>query len=264
MKNFDIINVVGMAYRRTWEERHYLLKMAAIPFMVKLACFTLLASAFDGESLFITAIVLLPSFIVEGWFLAHWARTIMTGGAHRWPFRCSGNDDKDRAEMLSRGRGIMAGMVAFALINFLIVGYMAGLFSGMPDIEGGFDPENPDPRIAVVGVVFMITSLLLFRFLWVHIPLSINVPIDRIFKVLQPINLTFRMIGVWMICTIPAFLLIQLLGDVLVGGSGQGTPITQTGLMVIRIIIEMVKNLVVTAGMGYVFLVLLNSPKGKS
>ena len=263
MKNFDIINVVGMAYRKTWEERAYLLRMAAIPFLVKLACFTILASYFEGESLFMTAVVLLPSFIVEGWFLAHWARTIMTGGVHRWPFRVSGNEIKDRMELLSRGRGIMAGMVAFALINFMIIGYMAGLFSGMPDISEGFDPQNPDPRVAVVGVVFMVTSMLLFRFIWVHIPLSINVPIEKIFQILQPMKLTFRMVAVWMICVIPAFLLIQMLGEVLVGASGEATPITQTGFMVIRIVIEMVKNLIVTAGMGYVFLVLLQSSEKK-
>ena len=228
-KKFDIINVVGMAYRKTWEERTYLLRMAVIPFLVKLACFTVLATYFEDQSLYVTGIVLLPSFIVEGWFLAHWARTIMTGGAHRWPFRFSGDDNKDRAELLSRGRGIMAGMVAFALINFLIVGYTATLFSGMPNIIAeDFDPQNPGSRVAIVGIIFMVTAYLLFRFMWVHIPLSLNISLDKIFETLKQSDLTFPMVAIWMICVIPAFLLIQMFGELLVGVSGEATPITQT------------------------------------
>jgi len=254
MASFDTINVVGMAYRKTWEERSYWLRMAMIPFFIKLACVTILATYFEDASLWVTGIVLLPAFLTEGWMLSHWARTIMTDGVHRWPFRFSGNEEKDIAELSSRGRAIMAGTVSFALINFLIAGYAAALFSGIDLSE--FDPQNPDSRVGMIGMIFIVTSILLFRFIWVYIPLSMNVSLDKIIKTLQPMALNFRLFGVWLICAVPAVLMIKITGEMLLGISGESDAVAKTGFLAIRMALEIVKNLIVTAGMAYVFLIL--------
>lgn len=260
MASFDIINVVGLAYKKTWAERGYLFKMAMLPFLVKLACFTVLASFAQDKSLWFSGIILLPAFFLEGWLLTHWARTIMTGGAHRWPFRISSNESKDSAELSSRGRGIMGGTVAYALINFLMAGYYALLIPYFPE---DMDPQNADPRIAVVGLVMMVTAVTLFRFLWVYIPLSVNVSLEHILEKLKPLNLTFKMLGVWLICVVPAILVLQIFGEgmISVSGEAEGNAIGHTGFMVFRIAIDMMKNLIVTAGMAYAFLVILRPSK---
>ena len=122
MANLDIITSVGLAYRTIWTQRAYLARMAMIPFIIKLACYTILATYFDGASMWATAIILLPAFFVEGWLVTHWARTIMTGGVHRWPFRPSGDEIKDTKELTARSTGIVSGTIAYALTNFLITG----------------------------------------------------------------------------------------------------------------------------------------------
>ena len=262
MASFDIITTVGLAYRKTWEEKSYLFKMAIIPFMVKLGCFVVLASVQDTASLWMTGIILLPSFIIEGWFLTHWARTVMTGGVHRWPFRATGDDKKDTLEIVARGRGIMSGTVAFALINFLIAGYFAFLFSNVPDIATEFDPQDPDPRIAVAGSVFMISSLFLFRYVWLYIPLAVNLPVPLMLKKLKPMSLTFKMIGLWLICVIPAILVLQILGEGMFSISAEeNNAVSKTGFMVLRIIVDMVKNLICTAGMAMAFMQILKVSK---
>ncbi len=259
MASFDIITVVGLAYRKTWSEIGYLVPMAAIPFLVKLACFTALSTFIKSDSLWFTAIILLPAFFLEGWLLSHWARTVMTG-THRWPFRPSGDDDQDMMELQSRGNGVMAGTIAYVLINFLIAGYYAFLLPYFPE---NMDPQNADPRFAVVGVIMMTTALLLFRFLWLYIPLSANLPLGEILKKLEPTRLTFHMIGVWLVCAVPAFLALQLLGEALLGISGQaeGNAFVDTGFLIFRLIIDMIKNLICTAGMAYVFLALFKTNK---
>lgn len=254
MASFDIITVVGLAYRKVWSEIGYLVPMAAIPFLMKLACFTALSTFITSDSLWVTSIVLLPAFFFEGWLLSHWARTVMTG-THRWPFRPSGNESKDLAELRSRGHGVMAGTVSYVLINFLIAGYYAFLLPYFPE---GMDPQNADPRFAVVGLVMMVTTLLLFRFLWIYIPLSANLSLGEILKKIEPIRLTFHMIGVWLICVVPAFLALQLLGQAMIDVSGQaeGNAFIETIFLTFRIVIDMVKNIICTAGMAYVFLAL--------
>ena len=151
--------------------------------------------------------------------------------------------------------------VAFALINFLIMGYFAALFSGMPDGVSNFDPKNPDPLIGIIGSIFMVTSLLLFRFVWVYVPLAVNFPLELIVQRLKPMSLTFKMIGLWLVCVVPAFFMIQLFGQMILGvpGEGQSSAIAQTGFLVVRIAIDMVKNLIVTAGMAYAFLIILRA-----
>ena len=258
MASFDIINVVGIAYRKTWAERSYLLKMAMLPFLVKLACFTVIATYLEDKSLWLSGVVLLPAFFFEGWLLTHWARTIMTGGAHRWPFRASGDEGKDLAEISSRSRGIMGGTVAYVLINFLMSGYYAFL---IPYFPADMDPQHADIRIAIVALVMMVTAVALFRFLWVYIPLSVNVPLDYVLEKLKPTGLTFKMLGVWLICVVPAILLLQIFGEGLMStfGQAEGNAAVHTVFIVFRIAVDMVKNLIVTAGMSYAFLMILKS-----
>lgn len=256
MASFDIIHIVGKAYKTTWAERRYLLPMLMLPFVIKLGCYTVLASFDDNKSLWWSGIILLPAFFFEGWLLSHWVRTIMTGGVHRWPFRISGNEAKDRVEIQSRGRGIMGGTVAYVLLNFLMSGYYAFL---LPYIPTDMDPQHPDPNVAMVGVVMIITTLLLFRFLWLFIPLSMNLSLNHAIEKLKPMNLTFKMIGVWMICVIPAFVTLQLFSELILSASPDAgsNAFSNTAVLVFRIVIDMVKNLIVTAGMAFVFLSIL-------
>ncbi len=257
MAVFDIINVVEITYRKIWEERLYLAKMAAFPFLVNLACFTLLMTYAKDESDWMRSIILLPAFFLQGWLLTHWARTIMTGGAHRWPFRFSGNQKKDMMEIAARSRGIMAGTIMYTLINFLIHGYLAFL---TPYIPQEITPQaSEDPRLAVVGLVMMVSSVLLFRFIWLYIPLSVNYPLGDVLKKLQPMSLTFRLIGLWLICIVPAMLALMLLGETVSSFTqeGEANAMARTVFLVFQLMIDLIKDLICTAGIAVAFLFIM-------
>lgn len=252
MASFDLINAVGRAYQTTWDERRYLMRMALIPLLVKYICFVI-ASVYVGfDNVLRLSLVMIPSYFVEGWLLAHWARTIVLG--HRWPFRPSGNDAKDLASMNERGRGVLGGMVAFVLINLLMAGYFAFFVSYIPlDLN----PENADPKVAMIGMVMMVSSLLLFRFVWLYIPLAINFPLKNFVKKLAPLSFTFWMILLWLVCFIPSVFILQLIGGLFAGAVGAETaaPPAIQGLMIfIRVVLDMIKNLLCTAGLAYAFI----------
>ena len=258
MASFDMITAVGNAYLTTWKERRYLLRMALIPLVIKYVCYSL-SLAYGGEGDIIRlSLFMLPAYFAEGWLLAHWVRTIVLG--HRWPFRPSGDDKADIAILKERGRGVMSGTVAFTLINLLMAGYFAFFISYIPL---DMNPENADPKVAMIGVAMMVSTLLLFRFVWIYVALAVNFPIVSYIKKLKHLSSTFLMIGLWLVCFVPAIILLQFSGSILnhLGGDENTIQIAEAIVVFIRIFLDMVKNLIVTAGMAYAFIEFFKWPK---
>ena len=260
---FDISNMAGLAYKKSWDERQYLLKMLILPFLVKLACFSVVVVYIERENLWLTGVAMLPALFLEGWFLAHWARTLMTGGQHRWPFRPSGDGKKDLVEMMVRSRGIMLGALSFVVINYLFYGYQSLMLNALPE---DFNPNDPDPRLTIVALVAIISGFFLFRYLWLYIPLSLNAPLQTLLKIVEPIKLTPRLIALWMVCAVPSFLAFQLLTSLFVNiGGTEGLENVAASGQVIFVILQVagtfIKNIIATAGFAYAFMFLLAAKK---
>lgn len=255
--SFNIAECARHAYFKTWEERHYLAKMAIIPLLVKFLCYAVSASYIEQNNILHLSFMMLPSYIVEGWFLAHWARTVILD--HRWPFRPSGDEKKDMDIIQKRARGVMAGMVGFALINFLIAGYFAYFFSLLP---AELDPNNADPRVAIVGVVMIISTIMLFRFVWGYIALALNIPFKSFLKAIQSGMLNFPMIGMWIVCFVPAYAAMQVTGMLFQGMQGDSEVAVFQGMeMFSRAAFDMIKNLLTTAAFAYAIMELLKWQK---
>lgn len=252
MASFDMITAVGNAYLTTWNERRYLLRMALVPLLIKYLCYTAFM-AYGGEETNIIrqSLFMLPAYFVEGWLIAHWARTIILG--HRWPFRPTGNEAQDLASIKERGRGVMSGTIAFTLIGLMMAGYFA-LF--IPHIPMDVDPENADPKIAAIGLFMMVSSVLLFRFVWTYIALAINFPIQDYIRGLMPIKSTFFMLGLWLVCSVPTMVALQIIAGILgnIGGDENTAQMMNALMSFARIALDMIKNLLVTAGMAYAFI----------
>ena len=253
MASIDIITATGLAYQKTWNERVYLLPMIVIPLLVKYACFTLSMMFVQDNNIIRLSLIMLPAYFAEGWLLAHWARTIMLG--HRWPFKSTGDDLADIKKLKERGRGILSGTIAFILINLLMAGYFTFFMSYIPM---DLDPQQTDPTVAIIGAIMMVSSLLLFRFIWFYIPLAVNISPANFVQKVKPLRVTFQMIGLWLICVVPSILILQLVGSAISGVIEQqgGNIILESGLNFFRVTIDMVKNLISTAAMAYAFLVL--------
>lgn len=251
MASFDLITTVGRAYQTTWQERHYLFRMAIIPLLIKYVCYTVSLVYVEPENIIRLSLIMLPAYFAEGWLLAHWARTIILG--HRWPFRSTGNDKDDIKKLQERGRGILSGTVAFTLINLLMAGYFAFFVSYIPM---DMDPKEANPEVALIGIIMIVSTLLLFRFVWIYIAMAVNCPISVYVAKLKSLLLTFNMIGLWLVCFIPSVMLLQLLGGVLkgIGGDGSAATIMDGVVVFARVFLDMVKNLLCTAGLAYAFI----------
>ncbi len=260
MASFDLITTVGRAYQTTWRERNYLFRMAVIPLLIKYICYALSLVYVESENIIRLSLVMLPAYFAEGWLLSHWARTIVLG--HRWPFRFTGDEEKDLAQLKRRGRGVLSGTVVFTLINLLMAGYFAFFVSYIPM---DMDPKEADPEVALIGIIMIISTILLFRFVWVYIAMAVNCPISAYVSKLKSLSLTFNMIGLWLVCFIPSVLLLQLSGGVLqgVGGDENTAKMMEGVIILVRVFLDLVKNLIVTAGMAYAFIEIFKWQKTK-
>ena len=246
-----MINAAGDAYTKTWAERHYLMKMAIVPFVIKFICLSTALNLSAPENLIRFSLIMLPAYFAEGWFLAHWARTITL--EHRWPFKPSGNDQKDARELSSRGQGVLSGMVAYATTSFLIMGYSALFMHFFPM---GAKPEDTDPTVAVIGLFMMIVMLMLFRFAWAYVALAININPSYFIQKTKAVKTICLMIALWLVCSVPSILGLQLTGGLIsnLGGDERTMKMLEWLAVAARVGFDMAKNLICTAGFAYAFI----------
>lgn len=255
----DITGICGHVYKKTWIERHYLLKMMIIPLLIKYTCFAVANSYMEQDSIIRIAFFMLPAYLVEGWFLAHWARTVVMD--HRWPFRPSGQQELDAKVMTLRGRGVMGGLVAFALTNFLMTGYFAYFLSLLPV---NFDPQTASPEIGLIGLVMMVTSFMLFRYVWSYIALALNIRLSDYAALVQKVSITLPMVGIWICCFIPPFIIMQVSGGVIEGvtmGMDEKPAMIHGIAMFVRVFLDMIKNLLTTAAFACMIMALISGKK---
>lgn len=246
--NFDLIDCVGSAYKRTWLERRYLLPLITVPILIKILFYYLATQHVESDDILRLGLFMLPAYFVEGWMLAHWARTILTN--HRWPFVPSGDLEKDSITLKSRASGVLGGMVSFVLINFLIAGYFAFFFSYMPP---DMDPNNADPKLGILAIIMLVSIFFFFRFVWSYIPLAVNFPIKKYMALTSSKGFTFNLIGLWLVCFVPPVITMQFLGSLISGMNGEAdlTASQEMILIFIRVIFDTLKNILVTAGIAY-------------
>lgn len=254
MTSVDIIQSAGLAYKRTWDERRYLLPMLIVPLLIKYFLFTVADIFVEGDNLLRLSLIMVPAYLAEGWLLSHWVRTIVVG--HRWPFRPTGDDKADIKHIKLRARGVLSGAVGFTLINMGMAGYFSFFMSYVPT---DMTPETADPSVALVGIIMLMATLMLFRYIWFYIPLAVNTPPKLFIKAVQPIRATFQLLGLWLVCVVPAIFVLQVVGGLL--SQNQGNVLLDNILTLFTLILDMVKNLICTAGMAYVIMQLVGLKK---
>jgi len=248
MAGFDITGSVSFGYRFVWAERRYLLYLAAVPLLVKFICnMTIIMLGWRME-LIRQALILLPSYFTDGWMLSHLVRLIFLG--QRWPFRPGGNRDLDMNMLQDRARGIMAGTVSFAVIEFLLAGFVDAVYgwSAVAFQEGR--AQEPTFMTSMSIALVMALFIWMFRFLWFFIPAAINYPLSRYARDTASFRDSMRMVGAWLLCFIPLFVFFSVfLAPVFLGGEKTVMKDFAEGLLTVTL--DTIVALIATAGMAY-------------
>ena len=182
---FDIMDAAGYGYYRVWKERIYLVKLAAIPFLIKLASMVALVAVGVDSDILRQGLVLLPADFAKGWLLAQFLRTLLK--EERWPVLLDAMpDEKTLKVLLLRARGIVASTLSFVLISmagnfmlYLLLGNMPEdtleqMAKGNPSDLAALDAQTKGQGgSSALGILMFVPSVLgllgaiwVFRLLW--------------------------------------------------------------------------------------------------
>ena len=252
---FDLITSVGRAYQTVWNERRYLLRLAAVPFLLKIIFFTLGYVNGGDDNILRLSVILVPAWLAEGWMLSHVVRLVLLG--QRWPFRPTGDRAADLPALHARYRGVMGGALAFALTQLVIGGWIAVLIQlvpvrlAEPTAEIAVSAEAAFAACALIG-----TAIYFFRFIWLYVAAAADVPLraaaDRLSRGMMT---SVRLIGVWLLCAVPAMVAIQVavgLILMLAGPESAGDAVMVLGV-VARAALDIIKNLLCAVALAYIF-----------
>ncbi len=257
MVSHDIVMASGLAYKKAWEERRYLLRLALVPMLIKIACYVAVIRLGWDDMFIRQAVVMLPAYLAEGWLLAHFTRLLFLG--QRWPFMPTGDEAVDRAALSDRMIGITGGAVTYALIRFLLAGVTALLQAG-GDAAGvgsgaGGEPGPNDAAMLPIAIAAMVLMFWSFRLLWLYIPAALGYPLRAFVKNLGGFRTSLPLIGAWMICVAPGMFVFTLFALVMVspygGGKADDIPAGVTfTLNLMHVGIDTAVSIIATAGIA--------------
>lgn len=261
MKAFDLIDSVSFGYKTVWQERQYLMKLAAVPILIKLAC-TVIVFAFGYQDNYLRqALITLPASFAEGWVLAQFLRTLLL--LERWPIMLGDTiSDSQMSALLLRARGIMSSTIMFVLITFCAYGVkeVYALFyemAGGPVTPGGettapADRPQGNPLLFIPAVILIYLSIWVFRYLWLYIPVVVLMPVGDFLKKIGGFMASLRMMGVFLISMVPCFVIALVLTNLvtaLVGGPD--SDIGRFIMVIVSVMVELLISVLTTASMAY-------------
>lgn len=257
MPPFNIIDAAQYAYKIVWQERHYLLKLAFVPLIIKLLCFFAAVHFDDSNSIIRLSLFMLPAYFAEGWMLCHFVR-LMTNG-QRWPMVITGNQEEDLKTARMRGRPLIAGIIGFVLINMAMAVYFQTFTAFVPPemLTGEpVDPNTMPPQNAFVITMMFVLMIVVFKYVWLYIPLASNSGFMPYIHKTRGLMMSLRYIALWIICFLPTIFVMQTFMS-LVSFQGDGEQVNYAAGL-IRICLDTVKNLICTAGFTFAMLQLFN------
>lgn len=226
--NFNMMDAAGYGFYRVWVERSYLLKLMMIPLIIKFACMiSVMALGLEGNTLR-QGLIMFPGIIAEGWVLAQFLRTLLKN--ERWPTVLPNNiDDKLLDKLLTRARGIIASILAYALIGlsayfirYITFGLVTGDFGAnsptsseeistmLNEVDGDGKGFQMNPALFLPLLGLTVLMFWAFRLMYVFIPLSVLMPIKDYLKALGGMMASVKMLVLYF-CTMTPIMFVTIM-----------------------------------------------------
>jgi len=250
MAAFDIIDASGRAYMLAWKERQYLLRLAAIPLLIKIICVAAVEALGFNERFLVAALIMLPSYFADGWMVSHLVRLIYFG--QRWPFRPSGDVAADTEQLRARAHGILAGTLTYVVIKFLMQGFVAVTFVMIAQAQ--LQQDSPTLGMALGSLGFLVFTLWAFRFVWLPIPAALDYSLKDFVKTMRGFKTSLILIATWMICFLPIFTLLRVVAGVILApyATPELVPLSAQLLTTfLTLLMDTAEALIASAGIAY-------------
>lgn len=255
--NFDLIDAASFGYSAVWAERHYLLKLALVPLMIKFASMVIIMTQGFEADILKQGLILIPATLTEGWLLAQFLRTLIK--QERWPIILEQEpDEKTLTYLLTRARGIVACCLVYVLLMLVTYFFKYGYdylteANILPNAETAGDTP-PNPAFMLFGIVGLVFGIWSFRFFWIYIPFSVLVGAKDYLKYMGGFASSLKLMGLFLISMVPTLVLAMLVSGVVAtpfAGDDELNKIGQFLMLFIGSAAEILIALIVTASLTW-------------
>lgn len=241
----NIIDNAIVGHKTVWQERAFLLKIILIPLLVKAIC-TAVTFKMELDMFHLRYfLVMLPSYILDGWVLAHFLRLLLLGEKQvTFPIK----NPAIKATILF---SVLAIMVQGGIVT-LIPQAMDTL--GLEKITGDWNPNIIEFSSYIAVIALGIWSV---RLICLYLPLSISAPLKEFLVDIKGYGTSIYILGSWLTATLPSILVFAVLPSLVVPPQFEtiyDLPVSMAVFIVgFRVIADIASLLVLTAAMAYMF-----------
>ena len=256
----DVMGASLYGYRRVWNERAYLARLAFIPILMKFASMVVVISFEYQDNFLRQGLIMLPASFAEGWLLAQFLRTLLM--EERWPTTLpQKTDGPEMARLILRAQGIVAATLVYVLI--LLFEYvlrhglflMEGIAASQAELENLKEtpPAEGNPLMVIPAVLMLLGSVWAFRLMWLHVPFSVLMSPREYLKNIAGFVTSIRMMAVFLASIVPlSFVAIMVPQGIanLVGGTGL-EDVGRFVIVFLSVAVQTVVGLVTVAAMAF-------------
>jgi hypothetical protein len=217
MASFNILDAAGKGYRFTWTQRRMLLHYGFWPLMLKIASISIVGYLGLERNLLRQGLCMLPATFFEGWMVAIAVRFAVLGESRPEPLNPKTGGPAPAA--VAARRAILGGTIIYMLIN-LTASLSAGVAMTLGELPEPQPPEEPTAGAYFAMMLTVAIIIYVFRFLWIHIPVIMEIPVRHYLRRIEGMNTSFYMIGLWLLCILPIMFFLSGFGQLLMGLAG--------------------------------------------
>ena len=235
MAHFDFIESAMYGYRTTWNNRHMLLRLAALPFLVKLGCYAALLLLDMDDQYLRHGLILLPSFFAEGFLLAYVIGTVMAGQS------LSTNLNSVNIDF----RNVKAAMVVYVLVQLGLSFTVGSVMDGVNMASEQAAPASPSFGGFLFSIAALAFTIWAFRLVWVYVPMAMGISITAYLRRARAFSFSFYLLGCWLICFVPLGLLVLMVSQILSGFFSGDTESGSLGFSIIFAILQCAAEIII-------------------
>ncbi|HEY8189369.1 MAG TPA: hypothetical protein VIF12_01685 [Micavibrio sp.] len=246
----DVVESVDYGYRFLWREHAYLMRIAVAPVAIKIICLLVLIGLGWEQNFIRSALVMLPSYLAEGWMLAHLIRLVFYD--QRWPFEPTGDQVRDATLLQDRIFGVTGGALFYALIKFLLSGLLAFL-AQMQTAVIQTDPAlrgEPSEIAIIAAFLILLATLWSFRLIFLYVPASAGIGVRSLILQRRGLLVSIQLMGIWLVSFVPFAMLLLVLTTGLMGGEGSVAVANRFLIVVVQAVCDTLISIVSTMGIA--------------
>jgi hypothetical protein len=263
MAKFNFVDAAAKGYKFIWNERRMLLHYGFWPLILKISSFSVIAALGYEKNLLRQGLILLPAYFLEAWLVAIAVRFALFGERSPEPLNAASGTNTPQAR--EARRAIMAGVLIYLMIK-LFSSFTGGIIM---DITADA-PKEPSPVTAGMYFAMLVVTAIMvwaFRFFWIYVPAMMGMRISHFLRLIQGFNSSLYIIGLWMICVMPALLILLAGSKILMllfpGTSGMGPVIYMQLFAALQAFVEMIVALASSVAFGYAIMDMISSKNSK-